>query len=238
MFGRDDPSGKVVAMTQQGSGTARRTVAELRAYWEALRRGRLVPARSDVNPRGIERSLEYAFILERVAPGMARFRLAGMHLTDLMGMEVRGMPLGALFVPAGRQRLSDALETVFQGPAVSELALAAETGIGKPPLAARLLLLPLKSDLGDVTRALGCLVAEGEIGRRPRRFEVTGAEVTPLLSDIPQFAPADRAPRAPVAGFADPPATFAPPAPAAPMPDPALTPEERRALLRVVRAED
>ncbi|MFP1644910.1 PAS domain-containing protein [Pontitalea aquivivens] len=219
-------------MTRQGSGTARRAVAELRAYWEALRRGRLVPARTDVNPRGIERSLEYAFILERVAPGVARFRLAGTHLTDLMGMEVRGMPLGALFVPAGRQRLADALETVFQGPAVAELSLAAETGIGKPPLAARLLLLPLKSDLGDITRALGCLVAEGEIGRRPRRFAISGAEMTPLSSEIPQLEPAprDRAPCAPVAGLAEPPAPQ--------IPDPAMTPELRRALLRVVRAED
>lgn len=35
-----------------------------------------------------------------------------------------------------------------------------------------MLLLPLRSDLGDVTRALGCLIAEGEIGQGPRRFDL------------------------------------------------------------------
>ncbi|MEM1421046.1 MAG: PAS domain-containing protein, partial [Pseudomonadota bacterium] len=50
------------------------------AYWEGLRAGRLVPRRADVDPRGIDQALEYSFILERIAPGMARFRLAGMHL--------------------------------------------------------------------------------------------------------------------------------------------------------------
>ena len=41
---------------------------QMEAYWEGLRHGRTVPLRTDVNPRGIENVLEYAFILERIAP--------------------------------------------------------------------------------------------------------------------------------------------------------------------------
>ncbi|MCX8508796.1 MAG: PAS domain-containing protein [Rhodobacteraceae bacterium] len=157
-------------------------MSEVRAYWEALRNGRTVPLRADIDPRGIERALEYAFILEKAAPQVARFRLSGMHLTDLMGMEVRGMPLSGLFTPAARAEIGTVTEKLFAGPQIAELSLAAETGFGRPPMEARLLMLPLRSDLGDISRALGCLIAEGHIGRAPRRFDVTHTRMTPIAA--------------------------------------------------------
>lgn len=183
-------------------------MSEVRAYWEALRDGRLVPMRSEIDPRGIERALEYAFILERVAPQVARFRLAGMHLTDLMGMEVRGMPMTSFFTPAARPTVAAAMEQVFSGPAIAELALAAETGFGKPALEARLLILPLQSDLGDISRALGCLVADGHIGRAPRRFEIVETIITAIF-DKPGAQHQART----MPGFAEPPRPFADGAP-------------------------
>ncbi len=157
-------------------------LSEIRAYWEALRDGREVPFRSEIDPRGIERALEYAFVLERIAPQVARFRLAGMHLNDLMGMEVRGMPLTALFTPKSRTEVSDILQVVFGGPKTAELTLRAETGFGKPEMHAKLLILPLKSDLGDISRALGCFMAEGPIGRAPRRFDLNDCTVSPIVT--------------------------------------------------------
>ncbi len=215
-------------------------ISEVRGYWEALQDGRGVPARAAVDPRGIERALEYAFILERIAPSIARFRLAGMHLSDLMGMEVRGMPLTSFFTPKARPRVAQVLERVFQGPEIAELTLVGEPGFGKPDLRAALLILPLKSDLGDVTRALGCLVADGKIGRAPRRFDIAAAVSTRVhdagAARLPAAAPRHAGPeRAPAgSGFAE----RAPVFHAAPS---ALregaTPEERRAMLRVVRSD-
>ena len=171
---------EVVALAEIARDLRFPVLAQLESYWRALRGDRLVPARSEVDPRRIEDALEYAFILERIAPGMARFRLAGMHLNDLMGMEVRGMPLTSFFVPESRKQVSGALEEVFDGPAVARMTLSGETGIGRPGLDARLLLLPLKSDFGDVSRALGCLQTVGPVGRAPRRFAVAAEEVAPL----------------------------------------------------------
>lgn len=148
-------------------------INQIEAYWEGLRSGRLVPQRSEIDPRGIERALEYTFILERIAPGLARFRLSGMHLNDLLGMEVRGMPFTSFFTPAARNRVTNVLESVFDGPQTAELTLAAERSIGKPPMDAKVILLPLRSDLGEITRVLGCLISLGPIGRAPRRFNVT-----------------------------------------------------------------
>ncbi|WP_444451593.1 PAS domain-containing protein [Rhodobacter capsulatus] len=235
---------KVARLGQAGVG--RRVVAQMRAYWEGLRAGRDVPARSDIDPRGLENALEYAFILERVAPGMGRFRLAGMHLNDLMGMEIRGMPLTAMFTPEGRKRVADATEAVFQGPAIAELVLTAEAGIGKPPMTARLLLLPMKSDMGDVTRILGCLVAEGQgIGRTPRRFIVDAAHVQPVTPCAHATAPMPKpvtpeafglGKRLPTFSVPKTPVATTTPAPQASRPvvnD--LTPEERRAMFRIVK---
>lgn len=232
---------KVIRMDQQGA-IGRRVVQQLRAYWEGLRRGRDVPARAEIDPRGIDGALEYAFILERVAPGMGRFRLSGMHLTDLMGMEVRGMPLTALFTPEARRRIADATEAVFQGPAVAELMLTAEAGIGKPPMTARLLLLPMKSDMGDVTRILGCLVAEGAgIGRTPRRFLVDAVSVEPVVTGAPTPAQMPKPVRPEALGLGAEIPHFGAPAAATPAPRaplPGRTPEERRAMFRVIRSED
>ena len=176
-------SRNVVDMTQIASANRFPAIKEVEAYWESLRAGRLVPRRSDIDPRGIERSLEFAFILERIAPGLARLRIAGSHLTELMGMEVRGMPISAFFTPTGRNQMSEALEDVFDGPSKVTLDLHAETGMGKPAISARMIMLPLKSDLGDISRVLGCFATKGDIGRTPRRFEIDAVEKTPLLGD-------------------------------------------------------
>lgn len=76
-------------------------MAQIEAYWEALRGSRLMPKRSEIDPRGIETALEYTFVLERIAIGMARLRIEGSHLNNLMGMEVRGMPLTSFITPNG-----------------------------------------------------------------------------------------------------------------------------------------
>jgi hypothetical protein len=188
-------------------------VAQVEAYWDALRAGRLLPKRSDVNPRGIETALENAFILERVAAGIARLRVAGSHLNDVMGMEVRGMPLTAFFVPDQRRLVADALEEMFQTPATCALSLHAPAAAGRPELEAKLILLPLNSDLGDVSRALGCLVTKGDIGTAPRRFDITSHRFTPLVAGtatvtLPPQLPPVRSRLVPHAdadhGFADP----------------------------------
>ncbi len=148
-------------------------LAEVRAYWEGLRHGTDLPRRDEVDPRGIARALENTFLLERVAPGIARFRIAGMQLHDLMGMDVRGMPLSALIEPQGRNRLAEALNGVFSGPGRLEVRLEAERGIGRPALEGRMVILPLTGAHGAVHLAMGCLAMHGAVGRTPRRFAIS-----------------------------------------------------------------
>jgi len=184
----------------------------MRAYWEALREGRDMPARADIDPRGIENALEHAFIAERIAPGIARFRIAGMHLQELMGMEVKGMPLTALMEPETRTSFAADLERVFARPAIVEFALHSPAGFGRPGLDGRMLLLPLRGEDGAVSCALGGLAMAGKVGRAPRRVEPVQIRLTPVEAAQPAVDAKSPAPQA--SGFAEPPATFAPAAPA------------------------
>ncbi|MEQ6248067.1 PAS domain-containing protein [Sulfitobacter sp. HNIBRBA3233] len=158
-------------------------LAQVEAYWEALRNGRDMPRRAEIDPRGIETALENAFILERVAPGLARLRIAGSHLHDIMGMEVRGMPLTSFFAGPVRDRIGQLLEEVFQAPALAEIALKSAAKAGREVQEARMLLLPLRSDLGDVSRILGCMVARAPLGDCPPDYVVEDIHLRPIDAD-------------------------------------------------------
>ncbi len=180
------------------------SLAQVRAYWEGVRNGARVPARNRIDPRGIEGALAQSFLLERIAPGMARFRVAGMQLAEVMGTDARGMPLSTMVEPAARAGFGRALERVFADPAVLEMDLEAERGIGRPALSARLIVLPLTDDAGLVRLGLGCLALTGAIGRGPRRFFAVRQTIRPLdgdrdlrLADLAgDLMPAPRPPRA------------------------------------------
>ena len=148
-------------------------LAEVRAYWEGLRTATSLPLREAMDPRGMAGALEVTFLVERIAPGIARFRLAGMQVADLLGMDVRGMPLSSLFDPAGRTRLTGPLEGLFRDGVALDIWLEAERGVGRPAMEARMLLLPLVSTRGVTDLALGCLAVEGVTGRAPRRFAIS-----------------------------------------------------------------
>ncbi|MGH1368925.1 MAG: PAS domain-containing protein [Maritimibacter sp.] len=158
-------------------------VGRVEGYWEGLRNGRLMPARSEVDPRGISGELEFAFILEKVAPGLARIRLGGMHLNDLMSMEVRGMPITAMFLPESRRQMQQILESVLESPAIVRLTLESDSGLTRPKLDAQMILMPLKDEEGRPTRILGAIQAKGTIGRGPRRFNIVTSDIKPILDD-------------------------------------------------------
>jgi len=180
----------VVKMNNYRTDTGFSALSQVESYWEALRGSRLVPKRSEIDPRGIEHALEYTFVLELIAIGMARFRIAGSHLCNIMGMEVRGMPLSSFITPSGRETLGTVLEDVFQSPSACELEMEAEVGRKKPAMEARMVLMPLRSDLGDVSRILGCFVAKGELGTQPRRFEIVTTKLRCLSAGkIEQYVP-------------------------------------------------
>lgn len=202
-----------------------RQLPAVRAYWEGLREaGGGIPARAEIDPRGLASALDCVFVGERIGNGLIRLRISGMSLTDVAGLDMKGLPISTLFIPEARLRLAQVIERVFTLPQVAELHLEAERSIGRPDLAARLLLLPLKSNAGAVELVLGCLATEGQIGRAPRRFNILRAiEERIVLPGNPAVV-AERE-----SAFAEPPA---------PAPLPPLRPLRGRPHLRLVHSAD
>lgn len=184
-------------------------LSSLKSYWERLRAGRIAPYRAEIDPRQFESALENMFILEKVSADNMRVRLAGMKICEMMGMEVRGMQPGYLIDEVDRLRFERLLNVVMNEPAVVELKLEARNRAGT--YRATMLLMPLRSDFGDINRVLGCTSGEGEFYAPPLSFTIQDVAVTPIE---PSQAAAEAAHR-PLPGFAEEQAPFAAP-PAAP----------------------
>jgi hypothetical protein len=147
-------------------------LVELETYWRGLAPAGRVPRRCDLDPAAMGDVIEDALIVERVAPGVARIRVAGQRIAALTAAEPRGMPLSVLFAPEARGGVATQLEVAFRTPSVVELPLTAARAPGRPALSGRLLLLPLCDDSGTVSRCLCALVADGRPGRGPCRFSM------------------------------------------------------------------
>lgn len=176
-------NGNVISIATARTGLKYPAVAQAEGYWNGLRGNRLLPARADLDPRGISSILQHAFILEKIAPGIAKVRLSGQRLNDLLGMEMRGMPISSIFLPEARSQIQNALERLFDGPATVHATLISKGGFTRKTLDAQLFLAPMLDDQGRVTRALGALQVGGDIDRAPRRFSFQSLSVKELLTD-------------------------------------------------------
>ena len=176
----NETNDNIVPLHRFSDGHGMTPLRQAEAYWSALRNGAAVPKRAQVDPRGLENILEHAFILERIAPGVARIRLAGQRLSLLAGIEVRGMPLSTFFTPSGRIRVSAALEHVFDAPAVAELYLQGKPAFARPVPKARMILLPLRDDNGVVNRAMGVLVSDDPKNFTGLHLSVTETVLRPV----------------------------------------------------------
>jgi hypothetical protein len=153
-------------------------ITSLKTYWERLRAGRIAPFRAEIDPREFEIALENMFIVERIAPGNLRIRLAGMKVCEMMGMEVRGMQPGLFIAEADRGRFERLLDVVMSEPAVVEITLEAPARPGA--FRATMLLMPLRSDFGEINRVLGCMSGEGAAYQAPLAFALREISINPI----------------------------------------------------------
>ncbi|MCI4663830.1 MAG: PAS domain-containing protein [Neomegalonema sp.] len=165
-------------------------------YWEELRQGRAAPYRSELDPRAISSLLETTFILEHTPEATPRFRLAGTKLCDQFGMELRGMSALAFWTGESRTRMRDLLRRVVTEPCVGHVICTVETRSGYL-YEAEFVYLPLRSDLGEMTRILGCAHYMGGVdaraaSRAPVHHWIDRIEALPIDTfEAPGDAPRD-----------------------------------------------
>jgi hypothetical protein len=166
------PSDTIDARLQKLPGADCTILRQLESYWQSLRHAQTIPARNAIAPQAIDPILPYAFVLQRVAPRVARIRVAGRQIHDLLRMDARGMPLSVLFTADSRDRMADLIETAFTAPAILAVHLQTNAQVFRPALPATMLFLPLRDEQGVTSRLIGACVVEGATGPRPRRFDI------------------------------------------------------------------
>lgn len=170
-------------------------IVDLLSYWESLRAGRVAPMRSELDPRKITGVLEHTFVLEYNNALDVRFRLAGIKLCEMMGMELRGMPARSLIELGHRDELSRIVDDLIHAPKIVELQLRSNENKGG--ITARMLLLPMQDQNGKIARILGCLTSNGVNMKHPQRFEIEKVKTTRIVGVMNTTAPQQ------VAGFAE-----------------------------------
>ena len=148
-------------------------------HWSALRHGEDVPNRCEIDPRVFPDALENTFILERISRGDFRARLAGMNLCDMMGMEVRGLSAASFMQRNERDRIERILEQILVRPAIGELELSGVDLTGNL-VDVNMILLPLRSDIGEVNRVIGCISYPQKPFNAPLHFAIKEQKLTPL----------------------------------------------------------
>lgn len=165
--------GKVIPLILNRNVIKTGITQEVLAYWECLRHGRLVPKRSEIDPRALRRPLNYTFILEARTVDNIRFRLAGSKLCDYMGLEMRGMPAYAMFEMDARNRFNQMLQSALAHPEILDLQLTPT---------AHMLLLPMADDDGAISRVLGCVNLDAHHPNSPARFSIRSATRTRIIA--------------------------------------------------------
>lgn len=141
------------------------TSRELFAYWNRIRGSEPAPRRSDIEPGDIRRVLPDTFILEVIAAGNQRVRLAGTRMCSLYGREIKGSNFLDLWSDADRATIAGAAERVSEDAAgvVIEVDLVSARD---RTAACEFLLLPLRHGVGSHDRILGSCA----LHRRPYWF--------------------------------------------------------------------
>ncbi|PLS23311.1 PAS domain-containing protein [Neptunicoccus cionae] len=178
----------VVHLTRKSADLCHPVIREVFNYWEGLRRGRLAPLRSELDPQKLCNVIDQIFVLEYENPLDIRFRLAGMDLCNMLGMELRGMPARALFNIGHRDELGRVLDDMVTTPKIIELVLKTQPH-KTPVLNARMLLLPMQAGKRQYSRILGCLVSDDPPLQAPVRFDIAAIRTTRIVSAMPPAQP-------------------------------------------------
>ena len=176
-------SGEVLDLVDARLTTKSPILQEAWRYWSSLRTDGAVPRREALDPRAMSLILGHSLILDRMRPGTVRVRTGGRVANDLMGMETRGLPIRAFFDLMQRTRAIALVERAFTEVATLEMDLVSDGLDG--PLPARMILLPLRDRVDEVSKALAVLVPERLDAEGPRRFAIRRHHLAPLFAARP-----------------------------------------------------
>jgi hypothetical protein len=160
--------------------------------FNAMRRERSAPRRSDLDLGRLRRLLSSLFIAEQDLPsGDFRWRLAGTQVSALLGGEATGRMVGEAWSGADGSKLRGFLSAVSTSHRPDLLRMRFRTDQGQW-IKAELAAVPLMAADGVTTQVLGGIFTLADAGLR-HHDAITGREI--LLARTQQQAEAPASPR-------------------------------------------
>jgi hypothetical protein len=154
-------------------------------YWCGLRRGRLMPARSDIDPLDIVWALSRIFLLDYDPAGGLVYRLAGGEIAGMFGRgNLKGLRPRDFLPPDRAATVEKIFMRVIEDRCVMHMRGLIYLRADRLPLGERLF-LPLADGGADtVTGVLGMTVVHSEIADMPVAVLHADPQYLPV-SDIP-----------------------------------------------------
>lgn len=146
-----------------------KTSRALFTYWESVRAGRVAPHRFEIDPAKISSILPFTFILERLDAESYRFRLAGTHMCETFGHELRGTNFLAGWDTIDRLPLLRLLSKLTHDGMVGVVRISVGA-IAHESMECETLLLPIRHTHDTIDRVLGSFVplaSPGWLGELP-----------------------------------------------------------------------
>lgn len=128
----------------------------LYSYWNSVRGERTTPRRFEIEPAKIAAILPWTFILERIDTDAFRYRLAGTHVCDIFGVELRGSNFLDGWSSVDRLAIVRHLAALTKHSAVLSIYLEAAP-VARASSQFEALLLPLRHTDDKIDRILGAL---------------------------------------------------------------------------------
>lgn len=154
-------------------------------YWRAQRRGRLMPARKDIDPLEISWALSRIFLLDYDPDNGLIYRLAGDNIAGVFGHgNLKGLRLGDFLLPAQAEAIEQIFMRVIQDRCVMGMQGAVYLRAGRLPLGERLFLPLADGASGAVDGVLGMTIVQSKPVESPATIPPAGPKYIPV-SDIP-----------------------------------------------------
>jgi hypothetical protein len=170
-----------------------KTSKALFAYWNEVRADRLAPQRFEIDPSKISAILPYTFILERIDAETYRYRLAGTHVCEIFGSELRGTNFLGGWPVIDRPPLLRLFSVLTRQGAAAVISMKVAT-LCEQTVECEVLLLPLRHTRDTIDRILGSfapLEAPGWLGDKPvaSKHFVANELIWPAQDPRPQISP-------------------------------------------------
>ena len=126
-------------------------------YWNALRRGRAMPSRADIDPIEIPALLPYIIMYDVGASGGYTVRLVGEEVVRFVGQNLAGHPAGSTMPPRSAEMMVKILDAVTSERAPKFRAGKTHWQLDKTYGDFEACFLPLSADGETVNIVLGAI---------------------------------------------------------------------------------